>query len=113
MKDHFNSVKSVYDSQKNPGLMNINYPKMKANQAPGTDSQAKTPEKDDWFDASLKPADLLADDAKAIEGMDFSMAMESVDFIRGMAKTPEGRSSMSQAHGPVDPRKIMQLFDIS
>lgn len=118
MKEHFNSVKPIFEGPKDLGLLNVNtrptgnqsQPTDDANENIALQDEAFQLDPEAWYNAQMK--NIQTYDEESIKGMDFDMAMESALFIRNMASSTEGRHAMSQAHGPVNPQKVIQLFSL-
>jgi hypothetical protein len=116
MKEHFNSVKPIFEGPKDLGLLNANT-RRTGNQSQSIDDARENITMNDeafeldpeaWYNSQMK--NIQTYDEESIKGMDFNMALESARFVREMASNTEGRYAMSQAHGPVNPQKVIQLF---
>lgn len=115
MKEHLNSVNinktnTPFDNQRDLGVLGIN-----ANHTPSSRSSEPgiqlNADEEDWFDVQVSQPNTYHFDS--IADMDLDMAMESSGFIRQMAHKTHGRSLMARAHKPVNPQKVIQLFNIA
>lgn len=114
MKEHFNSVNTnsvnrnvTFKNAREMGVINTNRPPK-----PGT-AETTHPllDEEQWSNPTIRPMDFYNTDDVA--GMDFGMAMENVRFIMAKTENAGERHTMSQAHLPVNPQKVVQLFGLS
>lgn len=118
MKEHFNSVKPIFEGPKDLGLLSTASRRTGNLPLPVDDTaknitlydEAFQLDPEAWYNSQMKNIQLY--DQEAVAGMDYDMALESAQFVRNMAATAEGRSAMSQAHGQVSPQKVIQLFGL-
>lgn len=115
MKEHFNSVNT------NNVNRNVNFENARDMGALNTKTRPPKPEtaetsqplldEEQWNSPTIRPMDLY--NPADVTDMDFRKAMENVRFITAMTENTGGRHMMSQAHLPVNPQKVVQLFGLS
>jgi hypothetical protein len=115
MKEHLNLVNAnkantPFDHQKDLSVLGINTNHTPSSQSSEPGIQLNTDD-EDWFNVQVSQTNTYNFDT--IADMDFDMAMESAGFIRQMAQKDYGRSLMAQAHKPMNPKKVIQLFNIA
>lgn len=114
MKEHFNSVNLNTNNVNRLAPFDINStvrPQDRTMKPETTDTPQLLLDEDHWSNPDITPMNLYNIDDVA--GMDFDMAMESVRFVTGMSKNTDGRNQLSNAHLPVNPQKVIQLFGLS
>jgi len=80
-------------------------------QAADIGSAEETSGMDDVVDAQMARFPFL--DNSVTEEMDFSMALEHINFITDQASTIDGRLMMSRAHRDISPNQVIQLLGAS
>jgi hypothetical protein len=118
MKEHFNSVNTnsvnrnvTFENAREMGVIDTNTRPPKPGTAETVETLQPLLDEEQWSNPTIRPMDFY--DTGDVAGMDFDMAMENLRFVTAKAENADGRHTMSQAHLPVNPQKVVQLFGLS